>query len=78
MSLFRTMIIAGQMGRIWATTSVGKKIYSSMAVVGYFGVTSNNESPIYRQVFTIGDMSTGQQTILLKHDLMSNFKLKAL
>lgn len=56
--MLRAIIVIGQLGKIWSTTSKAKQIYQSMSVLGYFSLMetmSNGTS----QVFTIGDTSTG-------------------
>lgn len=38
MDIYRIAIITGQLGRIWTLNNFRRKVYSSMAALGYFAI----------------------------------------
>jgi len=55
--MLRIIIVVGQIGKIWAVSSRNKKLFQSLSVLAYYYLmesTYNNG-----QVFTLGDMTTG-------------------
>jgi len=73
MSILRTIIVFGQVGRIWATTKLRKQLFQTVSVVGTFYLLSNNDIPSETQVFTLGNNKAKIQKPKEKFKLI-NFK----
>jgi len=55
MTLFRGMIIVGQLGRVWARNHLARKVFQSMTAVGFYSLMSKvySENEYEDQIFTI-------------------------
>jgi len=53
--MLRSMILVGQLGRVWSKSKKRQRIFQSMSIVGYFALM-NREQLQSKQIFTIGKM----------------------